>query len=56
LKKVPVNKVREFEAEFLDYLRAKHADTLTDLKNGKYTDAQTSVLEAAAIEMTARYA
>tara|TARA_B110000444_G_scaffold260968_1_gene310216 strand:+ start:3194 stop:4771 length:1578 start_codon:yes stop_codon:yes gene_type:complete len=56
LKKVPVNKVREFEAEYLDYLRAKHEDTLTDLKNGKYTDAQTSVLKAAAIEMTARYA
>jgi len=56
LKKVPVNKVREFEAEYLDYLRAKHADTLEDLKNGKYTDAQTSVLESAAIEMTARYA
>ena len=56
LKKVPVNKVREYEAEYLDYLREKHADTLEDLKNGKYTDAQTSVLESAAIEMTARYA
>jgi F-type H+-transporting ATPase subunit alpha len=56
LKKVPVNKVREFEAEYLDYLRVKHEDTLTDLKNGKYTDAQTSVLKAAAIEMTSRYA
>jgi F-type H+-transporting ATPase subunit alpha len=56
LKKVPVNKVREFEAEYLDYLRVKHEDTLTDLKNGKYTDAQTSVLKTAAIEMTSRYA
>jgi len=56
LKNVPVNKVKEFEAEFLDYLKAKHSDTLSELKNGKYTDAQTSVLEAAAAELTARYA
>ena len=56
LKKVPVNKVREFETEYLDYLRAKHADTLNELKAGKYTDAQTSVLESAAAELTARYA
>lgn len=56
LKKVPVNKVREFETEYLEYLRAKHADTLNELKAGKYTDAQTSVLESAAAELTARYA
>ena len=56
LKKVPVNRVREFETEYLEYLRAKHADTLNELKAGKYTDAQTSVLESAAAELTARYA
>lgn len=56
LKNVPVNKVREFETEYLEYLRAKHADTLNELKAGKYTDAQTSVLESAAAELTARYA
>ncbi|MAO46738.1 MAG: F0F1 ATP synthase subunit alpha [Crocinitomicaceae bacterium] len=55
LKNVPVNKVREFEVEYLDYLRAKHADTLTSLKNGKYTDAETSVLKSAAAEITSRY-
>ena len=55
LKNVPVNKVREFEVEYLDYLRAKHADTLASLKNGKYTDAETSVLKSAAAEITARY-
>ncbi|MBM55255.1 MAG: F0F1 ATP synthase subunit alpha [Euryarchaeota archaeon] len=56
LKNVPVNKVREFEGEFLSYLRAKHTDTLNALKNGKYTDAETSVLESACAEITARYA
>ena len=55
LKSVPVNKVREFEGEYLSYLKAKHADTLEALKSGKYTDAETSVLESAAAEITARY-
>ena len=56
LKKVPVNKVREFEGEYLSYLKSKHSDTLDALKNGKYTDAETSVLESACAEITARYA
>ena len=56
LKSVPVSKVREFEREFLDYMRTKHADTLASLKAGKYTDAETAALESAAAEMTARYA
>lgn len=56
LKQVPINKVREFEGEYLSYLKAKHADTLEALKAGKYTDAETSVLETAAAEITARYA
>ena len=56
LKSVPVNKVREFEGEYLSYLRAKHPDTLNALKAGKYTEDETSVLESAAAEITARYA
>jgi F-type H+-transporting ATPase subunit alpha len=56
LKNVPVDKIRAFELEFLDYMRNKHADTMASLKAGKYTDAETSVIESAAAEMTARYA
>ena len=56
LRNVPVNKVREFEASFLDYMRMKHADTLAQLKAGKYSDEQTNVLEAAAKEVAAQYA
>jgi len=56
LKAVPVSKVREFEREFLDYMRSKHADTLAALKAGKYTDVETAAIESAAAEMTARYA
>ena len=56
LKSVPVNQVREFEREFLDYMRTKHADTLAALKAGKYSDTETKTIESAAAEMTARYA
>ena len=56
LKDVPVNRVKDFEVAYLDYLRSKHADTMQELKNGKYGDEQKSVLAAAAKEMTAQYA
>ena len=56
LKDVPVNRVKAFEVAYLDYLRSKHADTMEELKNGKYGDEQKSVLAAAAKEMTAQYA
>ena len=55
LKNVPLDKVKEFEKEYLEYLKGKHSDTLLALKNGKYTDVETSVLSSAAAEMTARY-
>lgn len=56
LKAVPVAKVKEFEVEFLSYMRSKHPDTLAALKAGKYSDAETGVIETAAAELTARYA
>lgn len=55
LKDVPVNKVREFESEFLEYMDAKHRDTLDSLKAGKYTDAETSVLEKVAKDLSSKY-
>jgi F-type H+-transporting ATPase subunit alpha len=55
LKDVPVNRVKDFEVAYLDYLRSKHADTMEELKNGKYGDEQKGVLAAAAKEMTAQY-
>lgn len=55
LNKVPVNKVREFEAEFTQYMNQKHADVMKSLGAGKYDDSLTSVLENAAKELTAKY-
>ena len=56
LRGVPVNKIRQFESSFLELMRMKHADTLAQLKAGKYSDDQTNVLEAAAKEVAGQYA
>lgn len=55
LNKIPVNRVREFEKEFLEFLDSKHRDVLDQLKAGQYSDAQTSVLEKVAAELSAKY-
>lgn len=55
LRKVPVNKVKEFEKDYIEYLNAKHKDTLNALKAGKFTDEITDVLEKAATEIAAKY-
>ncbi len=55
LRRVPVDKVKEFEKDYLEYLNNKHRDTLDALKAGKLTDEITDVLEAAAKEISAKY-
>ena len=55
LRNVPVVKVKEFEKDFLEYLNAKHRDTLDALKAGKFDDKITDVLEKAAKEISAKY-
>jgi F-type H+-transporting ATPase subunit alpha len=56
LKEVPVDKVKEFETAYLDYLRSKHADTMTELKSGKYTDEAQKVMAEAASEVSKQFA
>ena len=55
LRSVPVNKVKEFEKDYLVYLNAKHRDVLDLLKSGKLTDKATETLEIAAKEIAAKY-
>lgn len=55
IQKVPVNRVKEFEKEYLDFLDAKHADVLVRLKAGKYEDADTDVLAQVAKEIAEKY-
>jgi F-type H+-transporting ATPase subunit alpha len=56
LTKIPVNRVREFEAEYLNFLEAKHNNVLADLRKGNINDEVTQVLEAVAKDLSAKYA
>ena len=55
LQKVPVNDVKAFERELLDLMKAQHRDTLDQLKAGKYTEEQTSVLEKVCADLASKY-
>lgn len=55
MQNVPVNKVKEFEKEYLDFLEAKHSDVLVRLKAGKYEDADTDLLGKVAKEIASKY-
>ena len=55
LRAVPVKKVKEFEKDYLEFLRAKHSDILETLKAGKLTDEVTDTLEKVAKEVSAKF-
>ncbi|MCA0932378.1 F0F1 ATP synthase subunit alpha [Lutimonas saemankumensis] len=55
LKSVPVESVKEFEKDYLEFLRAKHAKVLETLKAGKLTDEVTDTLEIVAKEVSAKF-
>jgi F-type H+-transporting ATPase subunit alpha len=55
LRNVPVEKIKEFERDYLELLNAKHRDTLDALKAGKLTDEVIDVLSAVAKDLSSRY-
>jgi F-type H+-transporting ATPase subunit alpha len=55
LGKVPINKIREFEVEFLSFMRNNEKQVLADLKAGKLTDEMTSTIERVAADLSAKY-
>ncbi|MFM2207429.1 MAG: hypothetical protein RL213_1404 [Bacteroidota bacterium] len=55
LRDVPVNRVKEFESEYLSMLDAQHKSTLDTLRKGVIDDSVTSVLEKVAKELTGKY-
>ncbi len=52
---VLVNKVRDFEKDFLTTLRTSYKDTLKEIKSGKIDDAITEVLKKVAKEVAVKY-
>ncbi|PHS66860.1 MAG: F0F1 ATP synthase subunit alpha [Flavobacterium sp.] len=55
LREVPVKKIKEFERDFIEFLNAKHRDTLNTLKAGKLTDEAVKVLTDVAKDLAAKY-
>jgi F-type H+-transporting ATPase subunit alpha len=55
LREVPVNRVKEFESEYLAMLDAQHKGVLETLRKGVIDDSVTSVLEKVAKELSPKY-
>ena len=54
-RNVPVEKVKEFEKEYLQQLELRHPEVLRELKSGKFNDDLTGVLEKVAKELVSKY-
>jgi F-type H+/Na+-transporting ATPase subunit alpha len=55
LRDVPINKVKNFESEFLEFLELKHKDVLNNLRDGILNDDITKILEKVASELVVKY-
>ncbi|NJM14651.1 MAG: F0F1 ATP synthase subunit alpha [Bacteroidales bacterium] len=55
LRSVPVEKVKEFEQQYLEYLDLNHKDVLAQLRDGTISDEITGKLEKVAAEISAKY-
>ena len=56
LMDVPVEKIKEFEEEYISFLHSKHQETLDDLSQGKLTDEIKTTLEKVAADLSSKYA
>ena len=52
---VPVDKIKEFETDYIAFLHSKHQNVLDDLASGKLTDKITSTLSTVAAELSKKY-
>lgn len=55
LDKVPVGKVKEFEAEFLQAMKSQHKAVLDNLRAGKLEDADLETVKKIALELAGKY-
>lgn len=55
LDKVPVEKVKEFEKDFLGLLRVQHKNILDNFKAGKVEDADVAMIKKLASELSSKY-
>ncbi len=55
IDRVPVNKVKAFEKEFIDLLKAQNRQILDNFRDGKFEDADVTVVKKVATELAAKY-
>jgi F-type H+-transporting ATPase subunit alpha len=55
LRNVPIRKVKEFQIEYIAFLRSKHPETMAAIKAGKIDDSITGVLKQAANDLASKY-
>ena len=55
LNKVPVEKVKEFETEYLQLMESRHEDVLKQLQQGKLTDEATNTMTELAKDLASKY-
>ena len=55
LQKVPVDKVKDFESEYLFFLKQNHKEVLQNLKQGKLLDADMETLKKVALDFASKY-
>lgn len=55
LRSVPVNKVKAFQKEYVEFLRTKHPETMVQIKSGKIDGEITKVLRQAAEDIASKY-
>ena len=55
IQNVPINKVKEFEKEYLTFVESHHPKVLAALKAGQFSDELTDVLTACAKDIASKY-
>ena len=55
LMNVPINKIGNFEVEYIFFLRENHPNVLENLKNGKLLDEDLNVLKTVATDLAQKY-
>ena len=55
LANIPVEKIKAFEVDFLEYLESKHKDVLSKLAKGQLDEEVSSTLEKSALEIASKY-
>ena len=55
LRDIPVDRVKEFESEYIRVLNDKHSKILSTIKQGKLTDEVTSTLEKVCVDLVSKF-